>query len=141
MVDTPRPLNKVFKVINCSSCERRVSKVVLVKEDGCLVANENQIDWVIGVAHDDGKDKPRGRKEGLTTVKIVGVLTAGTGSALMSAAVLQARMSLMEGVVKLTEAVMDGIMMLTTVACLFYPTKHTHLSIRQKGVPPMFLKL
>ena len=73
--------------------------------------------------------------------KFVGVLTAGTGSALMSVAVLQARMSLMEGVVKLREAVMDGIVMLTTVACSFTPTKHTNLLARQKGVPPMFLKL
>ena len=69
------------------------------------------------------------------------MLTSGTGSALISAAVLQARMSLMEGVVKFMEAVMDGIVMLTTVACLFAPTKHTNLLIGQKGVPPMFLKL
>ena len=71
MMDTPRPLSKVFKLIDCLRCERRVSKVVLVKEDGCLVANNNQIDWVIGVGREDGRDKPRGRKERLTTVEVL----------------------------------------------------------------------
>ena len=71
MVDTLRPLSKVFKVVNCSGSEQRVSEVVLVKEDGCLVANNNQIDWVIGVGREDGRDKPRGRKERLTTVEVL----------------------------------------------------------------------
>ena len=50
----------------------------------------------------------------------------------MSAAVLQARISLMEGVVKLMEDVMDGIVMLTTVACLFCPDKEYKFVDRTK---------
>ena len=81
-----------------------------------------------------------GRKE-RQPWKLAGALIAAAGREVISVAELHARMLLMEGVVKLMEAVMEGIEMLTTVACSFAPTKQTNLSIGQKGVPPMFLKL
>ena len=57
-----------------------------------------------------------GRKE-RQPWKFAGALIAAAGREEISAAELHARMLLMEGVVKLMEAVMEGIDMLTTVAC------------------------
>ena len=81
-----------------------------------------------------------GRKE-RQPWKFAGALIAVAGRESISAAELHARMSLMGGVVKSIEVVMEGIDMFTTVVCSFAPTKHTNLSLGWRRVPPIFLKL
>ena len=49
VIDTPCPLGKFLDVVDGSGDEERVSKVELIKEDGCLVTLKNQFDRVVGV--------------------------------------------------------------------------------------------